>query len=124
MSAQPNLFAPSVPARETVNFYEIAARTKRGFGPEWGWYSMKVLGDGITEVRGIVPGPKGGKSRGKGDVVLVTVADVEAACVRYETETGRCRACFGTGREAAGWSSTEGARFRPCRRCHETGKPS
>lgn len=117
MSAQPDLFASPAPARETVNFYELAARHKRGYGPEWCWFRMKVLGDGVTEVRGRV-------QREPIDVVFVTEADVEAACARYETETGRCRDCFGTGGEFAGASLADGVRLRPCRRCRETGKPA
>lgn len=40
----------------------------------------------------------------------------------WQAETGNCLNCTGTGNEWAGWSSTEGNKERPCRKCGATGK--
>ena len=71
-----------------------------------------------------------GKNKGRPDfrtktqesIVVVTHADLQAAAVAYETETGNCWDCKGPGQEFAGWSVKEGTKTRPCRRCNGTGK--
>jgi hypothetical protein len=52
---------------------------------------------------------------------VVTDADVKAEYARYEEETGNCGDCYGKGKKVAGWHHIEGARYKPCVKCGETG---
>ena len=53
--------------------------------------------------------------------VIVTKAELQAKAAVYETETGKCWDCKGTGQVWAGWSKADGTRYRDCPRCNATG---
>jgi DnaJ-class molecular chaperone len=46
---------------------------------------------------------------------------MRAATEKYES-SGLCWNCKSTGQTWAGWSVSEGAKYRPCSRCSGTGK--
>jgi hypothetical protein len=53
--------------------------------------------------------------------VVVSKAEMLQEAQKYETETGKCWDCKGTGQRYAGWHHIDGTRFRPCVRCSEKG---
>lgn len=91
----------------------------------------EAVGEGTRDalISGGVPriltrGPNKGKRKWAGKLtrVVVTGAEVDAAMTKYEAETGICAECEGTGRITAGWSATEGTKYRTCGKCGGTGK--
>jgi len=82
-----------------------------------GW---TALDDGGTLYR-MKFNPKPGKWTGDEKLACVLQSELDAEHARYETETGNCFRCDGSGQEWAGWDHKEGNRYRPCRRCNATG---
>jgi len=109
-----------------------AARVKLGAPPEWEWYAAKLLPGDDTLLEGGIPNRrqdgtprKQGKERWagvKGTQVVVTLAEIAAACDVYERETGRCSDCAGAGERIKSISVHTGRTWRPCTRCGATGR--
>lgn len=53
--------------------------------------------------------------------VLLLDADVLEQQTKFESETGKCYVCQGSGKKWIGWSKTEGSKFVLCTRCNGTG---
>lgn len=53
--------------------------------------------------------------------VVVSDEDVKTRAERYESETGNCWNCKGTGQVVSGWSAKAGTRYKACGRCGGTG---
>lgn len=108
---------------------EVARRKVNG-PVGWEIFRWERIGSGMDfVVEGGVPrlltrGPRKGQKTWDGDRSKTVVAETEIAAEleRYETKTGNCGDCGGTGAVFAGWSEKEGTRTRPCRRCGATGK--
>lgn len=104
---------------------EVAFRKVR----EPGWEPFKIETIGKTRdalyTGGVPVTTKSGRQKWPKPhtQVVVTEAEREAEAERYEREHGRCRECFGSGAEWAGWSASDGHRTRPCGRCNATGRP-
>ncbi len=74
------------------------------------------------------------KGKNKGDIdfrkpepgtvatVSLTPQQIEAWLEKWETETGCCKDCDGTGFRWNGWSAKSGNSYRPCKRCEQTGR--
>jgi len=120
-------------AQEAVrppSYLDIVARKKLNAPAEWEHFAWKKIGE--TDdliVTGGVPrllqsGPRKGRKTwdGKGSDAVVTRAELEAAMVAYEAETGNCHKCGNTGQQWAGWSVAEGVRYSHCEACDGTGK--
>lgn len=121
---------------EAPNLWLLAARRIGGFGDDWHWYRMEMIGPmGRTQgcmVTGGVPtkrytkGPRAGQWNwsefrdGAAQSVFVSHAERDAETMSYEAN-GKCAACGGTGQSWAG-SGPNGSVFRPCPRCKATGK--
>lgn len=90
-----------------------------------GW---EALDDGgvLYRMKREMPRTDGERRKWTGDekTACVTRADLDAEMIRHENETGRCAECDGSAQEWAGWSVTDGNKWRPCRRCGATGKPA
>lgn len=108
------------------NFYELAARQKLGKPQEWVLYAFESIGPDIL-VTGLIPVSHRKDRRpvfkGKGERVMLTHTEVDAAERQHEAETGKCAKCSGHGREFKGWRHIDGYSYRECRSCHGTGKP-
>lgn len=113
------------PDHYELGFVSVAAARKnstvsyfRSEGVDGGFI---VTGAEITGT--ITHGPRKGKARYSKDTVrvIVTKAEVDAECDRYESETGRCSNCLGTGQQFDGWAIKTGARFKTCERCGGNG---
>lgn len=113
------------------DWIDVVARKKLGQPQEWRWCKFEAIGD--TDdclVEGGVPRLlQKGKNKGRPtwrDSVLskcvVTRSEMDQAKADYETETGKCNECAGSGQRYVGWSRDTGKRFRPCVRCNATGK--
>lgn len=104
------------------------ARRKLGVGPSWEIYAWQRLASDDVLVEGAVPShpkAKRGNRRWqgcKGDKVVVTRAEAEAATAEYERTTGNCAKCEGRREEWHGWNHTTGHSYRPCTRCNATGR--
>jgi hypothetical protein len=115
-----------------VSFIEIAAKKKLNIDAKDP--AMRVLSlEGITggvlvhlcPVTQYVKGVRKGqfKYNTKHKVpVLVTDFDIQEQKDKFETETGNCCICQGSGKEWNGWSKAEGNRFIACKRCTGAGK--
>jgi hypothetical protein len=95
----------------------------------WKPFRYEMIGTTDTIMTGGVPrvltrGPN--KGRLKWDrpysQVAVTKAEIDIVMARYEAETGNCAECEGSRRAVAGWSATEGTKYRTCGKCRGTGK--
>jgi hypothetical protein len=112
----------------SINDCMEAAEAKVGI-EGWKAYQWEDCDDDSI-VTGSVPdgvyskGPRKGKPRfvGKGKRVIITRVELEARAIAYEAETGKCWDCKGTGQTWAGWSRTEGTKYRECQRCAGTGE--
>ncbi len=124
--------AISVAAVHGEPTHEAHAREILGLPPEWQAYLWEVKGIGIY-IEGAVPNGvfKRGKRKGHTNWKLRD-KNTEAAITipndrhrewlrRWETDTGKCHHCKGTGQEFAGWSVSEGVKRRDCGRCGATG---
>jgi len=96
-----------------------------------GWvpFRYELIGKSDTIMTGGVPrvltrGPNKGQRKWDGphSQVAVTQVEIDAAMANYERETGNCAECEGSCKTVAGWSATDGTRFRECTKCDATGK--
>ena len=97
-----------------------------------GWKAYKWEAcDDDSIVTGDIPdgvyrsGPRKGQPRFNkplGRRVVITRAELQVTATAYETETGKCWDCKGTGQAWAGWSRIEGAKYQECQRCAGTGE--
>ena len=106
-----------------------AAEAKVGID---GWEAYKWEAcDDDSIVTGDIPdgvyrsGPRKGQPRfnkATARRVIITRAELQVIATAYEAETGKCWDCKGTGQTWAGWSKTEGTKYRECQRCAGTGE--
>lgn len=100
--------------------------------PEWKWAKWQRMECGSI-VTGYVPktylrGPQKGQPRRGAETpgtrrdVVVSDSEADAHATNYETTTGLCYQCKGSGKQVAGWSATEGVRYCTCKRCNGSGK--
>jgi hypothetical protein len=113
------------------NWLNMVARKKLGQPPEWRWCKFEAIGDtDDCVVEGGIPRLlQSGKRKGQvtwRDCTLikcvVTRAESDLAKVEYETETGKCQECAGSGLRLKGWNRDTGNHFKPCVRCGASGK--
>lgn len=104
-----------------------AAWRKAGEIDGWEMCIMEAVTGGML-ITGGIPHMVGNKKKWPAkktmERILLTRADVEAEETRYESETGNCYVCYGTGQKTAGWSAAEGVRYRECPRCKGVGRVS
>lgn len=90
----------------------------------WEMCIMEAVTGGVLITGGVpkvVKGKKKWPPKKLMERVLLTRTDVEVEQVRYETETGNCHVCYGTGQETAGWHHIDGPKLRECPKCKGTG---
>ncbi len=115
----------------------LNAATKHVLGitsPTWRWKSSErvdktckrdlgfiVVG---SETTPITKGPRKGQLRwiGEENRVVLTRADLNAQLTRFESATGDCGECYGTGKTAGRVSVTKGTSYRACKRCAGSGR--
>lgn len=109
-------------------FLGVVAARKAGI-EGWEPYKFEKIGSDAVAVTGGIPrlltrGPRKGRKTwdGKGTTEVVTSVEMELEFKRYEADTGKCGDCLGERRVYAGWHHIEGTRYRPCKRCGESGK--
>lgn len=112
----------------------FAYATKLHGVPGWKAFKWEGKDRGFNIVTGSVPigtytkGPRAGTpkwpSRGHATEaeVIITKAELDAEAAIYESKTGNCYNCSGSGQELAGWSKDTGARYRSCSTCKGEGK--
>lgn len=115
------------------DFWNLYAREKLGVGETWEWYQLRAQEadneTDIVEIRGANRPPPYASGKHVGSPnwnrrdrsterrFLVAMGDLEVFKREWKKRTGLCRDCGDTGRSCSGWSATEGARFKPCRKC-------
>lgn len=119
--------APAADAVASPPFwYEEIARKKVGGDPDWKAAIWQACKGHDSLIEGAVPRVGlDGKPRWIGielDKVVVTDAELRQAKLDYETETGKCCKCAGSGKEFGGWDHITGNKYRDCVRCGATGK--
>ncbi len=101
--------------------------------PGWQWCASRVINPHTFLVTGGVPralksGPNKGRATMKGQPlteVVVTRAEIDAACAEYEATTGRCRECSGISGRLFRFVTREGVPVvKACPRCNGTGVPT
>jgi hypothetical protein len=106
--------------------YGAAAKAKLPWLPaEWEWFAWDGRTAGVIRLKGGVPlaGVENAK-RWKGAAtmkVIVTDAEVAAAVVAYEADTGNCADCSGTGETFAS-AGPHGVTVRKCSKCAGSGR--
>jgi hypothetical protein len=104
---------------------ENIARRKAKAPNEWRLCAWERIGDDGMVVKGGVPrlltrGKNKGLPTWKNSLitkVVVTDAEIQQEHANYESATGLCGDCFGTGEVFAKWSIGEGVTMRTCPRC-------
>jgi hypothetical protein len=112
-----------------IDHGETVFYNKIGPVPEnFGVFSWERVGpDAViytgAEFRIKTKGPdKGGrKFFGEKKQAVVTKAEMEAEKVRYETDTGNCASCCGTGEVFKRWNHKTGTHYKMCKKCNGTG---
>lgn len=129
--AQPDVV--SVPSSaavvERVDFWNLIAR-ERGMPEGWCWFRLEVVDhrlprdEAASSVTGAVcttvfkSGPRKGelnwaKRDGSTErTLIITFKELDARERQWESDTGKCCRCFGSGNDS----------FGKCRRCGATGK--
>jgi DnaJ-class molecular chaperone len=114
---------------------ESHARELLGLPPDWRVYRWTVKGRGV-EVEGAVcnafitrgkwKGRTNWKKKDLNTLITITIPDAlhKQWMREWESRTGLCHNCSGTGEEWAGWSAAEGTKRRPCRPCGASGLKS
>jgi hypothetical protein len=132
--------AAAAPSVERFDWYQAFAEKHRSVPPGWRWFRVQTLNhqaprdqQTVLMEGGVAPKKTRGKYAGRPDwkardksldrTLALTFAELEQFQRDWETETGKCAQCYGTGRGWAGWSSAEGDRYADCRPCDATGKP-
>lgn len=113
-----------------MNHYEAVAARKLGVPEGWQWFRYESVGTDATMLTGCVSsgtftkGKRKGRPRydGARRTAVVTDAEAQAERDRYQTDTGKCGDCMGTGQGFARWDHIEGASYRPCRVCNGSGQ--
>ena len=104
---------------------ENIARVKLNQPSEWKAFRWEMLDKTICKVSGGIPKITKKKKETwygvKPQTAYVHISEIETEKTRYIIETGNCAECFGEGKEFAGWSIDEGARYRDCSMCKGTG---
>lgn len=95
----------------------------------WEWlksgtdYTTMLLSGGVCPP--LLSGPRKGKPNYKkmtGELnFYLTVAEIEAADLAWETETGNCSHCHGSGKSVFRVAK-ESNEFKPCKKCDGTGR--
>lgn len=94
-----------------------------GHAPDW--TATRVVGSVVTDF--ITRGPRKGKPNYRKldrSLFLTTTVmddDHKSWLADWETETGKCHTCEGTGKEWALWSADAGSKYRTCTRCEGDG---
>ena len=121
-----------------MELLDECARDKAGMGEDWSPYSFKCLPEHpqkseLVEVIGAVaPLKTRGKSKGSHNwdkmdkstkrTVYITFKEHAEWVKGWEKKTGLCANCKGTGQQWAGWSVTDGYKYRNCGKCRASGK--
>jgi hypothetical protein len=114
-----------------IYFCEEVARKKLNQPPEWKSCIWERIGPDAQKIEGGIPTirtrgkykgrPKWGK-RSEFVACIVTDEEVRQEEQRYETETGNCCKCQGSGQVVWSISVTDGTKYRECKPCKGTGK--
>ena len=124
-----------------MNLLTDHARELLEMPPEWNSYHLEVIGytqDANSSAKlfkitgAVAPLKTRGEHKGmpnwnKRDratekTVFITPEEHDRWVQEWEKKTGKCADCTGSGKQLSGWSVTEGAKYRPCKKCSETGK--
>lgn len=123
-----------------MNLYEEHAREKLGMPANWHVFRLECFPKSgreptlYIEVTGAVCEAVFQRGKRKGQVnwgrrykatektAILPIAEHEKWKADWETRTGLCFSCVGEKRVAIGWSQVSGTKYKPCPRCHETGK--
>jgi hypothetical protein len=112
---------------------EQHAREKAGQGPEWAVFRWEAIPEakGSMLTGAVAPPLLSGKRKGRPNWkkldksterrVFITHDEADAYMLAWERETGKCARCQGEGKQIAGWSRDEGARYRQCGVCGGNG---
>lgn len=108
------------------------ARRKLNAPPEWEWYRLEAIGDDTLVEGGVPSNPNHRAPRRwkgvKGQRVVVTDAEANAARMEFERSTSLCWRCGGSGKTMRSVSQREPDKviwtFRTCDRCKGSGASS
>jgi len=111
-----------------ANMLERMARERLGVGDDWNVCVWESLPPGhrrtdTYRVTGAVKrGPKWPPLK-ECQQVYVSPAEADAYALAWETRTGKCHECEGSGKEVASFCCRKSkATYRPCSRCDGTGE--
>lgn len=114
--------------------FDVAAKKAAIDG--WQGYIWESLPGGDSLVTGCKPdgiisrGPRKGEPRFNRPVagtrmkIAVSLVELKTAAAEYESETGQCWDCKGSGQVAKSWSAATGTEYTACKRCDGSGLAS
>jgi hypothetical protein len=111
------------------DFRLMVARRHAGEGDDWFWAGMEFIGDNLTGgvlIWGGIPNiDHMGEKRWTGvrtEKVFVSEEQVHEEALMWESQTGKCSACGGSGQAHIRWHHETGNQYSECGRCVGTGK--
>ena len=120
----------TAPERDSLPDWFALIAHQRGLPSTWGWFHAEFKGDethGVFVIRGAVcterfkRGPRKGRlnwsKRTDEREIIVTRDELQQAKAAWETDTGRCFNCGGTGQTVASVHVSGERTYRPCKRC-------
>ena len=115
-----------------LDLFNLTACRVYGMPDGWEWCRLDSSNapPGFVFAEGAVPvgiykrGPRKGRKKWPKQLQTVWIewSVMQQIANRWETETGLCHKCEGSALETYGWSSRDGEKTRPCKRCSGTGK--
>lgn len=112
---------------DLIELYNGIARRKLRQPDSWRMYALEVVGPDLmltgSDTRPLLRGARKGKPKhiGPSERCCVTPAELQAARLEYEAESGCCSTCFGERQTIASYAP-DGATYRPCAACGGTGQ--
>ena len=120
----PDLHAVAAQKLHNMPFNWIPFRYEVKDSPYGKFYQIT----GAVPLRYLTKGKRKGKpvwpTEKNCQVFTFTPQQIEKVTLEWETENNFCSHCGGDGQELAGWSKADGTRYRTCRRCNGTGRPT
>jgi len=119
-----------------IDLFQLTAQRRHGVPAGWRWRKLDSFNKpkGFIEMQGAVPigeyksGPRKGRPKWPKESECQTIwlkdSEMDEVAAEWESETGKCHKCDGSGQEFWAWSAKDGTKTRTCKRCEGSGKPS
>jgi hypothetical protein len=119
-----------------IDLFQLTAERVHKVPSGWRWCRLDSHNkpQGFIEMQGAIPigeyksGPRKGMPKWPNSDQLQTIwiqeSEMNAVAEQWESETGKCHKCDGSGKTVASSHVVHGKTYRECKRCKGSGKPT